>query len=244
MTEDDPEDLDAIVRRADPDRWTATRFINDAQARRDVIALYAFNDEIARVAPAVSNPMLGEIRFAWWSEALDEIYAASAARRHPVVEALAEAVRRTRPPRALFDALIEARHADLDGAPFADEAQLFAYLDAASGGLMALGAAMLGAPHAAPAVRGAARAWGVAGFARSHWGGAPNRLPSDWDASRVRASVSAALAEARSEMRQLPVQAFPAVAYAALAEPYARKRLPSPLSKQTRMLWAVARGTL
>jgi len=37
------DDIDALVRRVDPDRWLASRFIADAQARADVIALYAFN---------------------------------------------------------------------------------------------------------------------------------------------------------------------------------------------------------
>jgi phytoene synthase len=43
-------DLDALVRRMDPDRWLASRFIADRQARADVVALYAFNYQLARVA--------------------------------------------------------------------------------------------------------------------------------------------------------------------------------------------------
>ena len=34
-----PDDLDAIVRRADPDRWLASRFIGDAQARAHMAGL-------------------------------------------------------------------------------------------------------------------------------------------------------------------------------------------------------------
>ena len=44
------EDLEQTVRRSDPDRWLASRFITDADMRADVIALYAFNNELARVA--------------------------------------------------------------------------------------------------------------------------------------------------------------------------------------------------
>lgn len=114
---DDLEDLDGAVRRHDPDRWLASRFIADPDDRADVIALYAFNHELARVAGAVSNPIMGEIRLTWWSEALDEIYAGKPVRRHPVTEALAAAIRRRGLPRDPFDAMIEARFPELDGAP-------------------------------------------------------------------------------------------------------------------------------
>ena len=72
----DTETLDDLVRRVDPDRWLASRFIADASARADVIALYAFNYELARVAGGVSNALMGEIRLTWWREAMEEIAAA------------------------------------------------------------------------------------------------------------------------------------------------------------------------
>lgn len=243
-SEDDPSDLDARIRRADPDRWLASRFAGDAAAREDLIALYAFNDELARVAPAVSNPMLGEIRFAWWNEALDAIYARKAPRRHPVAEALAQAVTRRSLPRAPFDSMIRARHDDLDGVPFPDAVGLYAYLDAASGSLMAQAARVLGAGADPPDFAYAARAWGVAGLARSHWAGAPNRLPPDWTQADMVAAVDSLVMSARRELKALPVRAFPAVAYVALAPIYARRQTPGPLKRQTRLLWAVVRGRL
>ena len=59
-TEAPDTDLDALVRRVDPDRWLASRFIADPKARTDVIALYAFNYELARVAGGVSNALMGD----------------------------------------------------------------------------------------------------------------------------------------------------------------------------------------
>ena len=90
MADPDPLDLDAVVRRADPDRWLATRFIGDPAARAEVVALYAFNDELARVAPAVSNPLLGEIRLAWWRERLEELDGGAHAPAEPRLRAAAE----------------------------------------------------------------------------------------------------------------------------------------------------------
>ena len=49
------DDLDGLVRRVDPDRWLATRFIADEAKRADVIALYAFDYELARARQVTSN---------------------------------------------------------------------------------------------------------------------------------------------------------------------------------------------
>ena len=59
---DATNDLDDQVRQGDPDRWLASRFIADRAARADVVALYALNIELARIAEAVREPLMGEIR--------------------------------------------------------------------------------------------------------------------------------------------------------------------------------------
>jgi phytoene synthase len=82
-------DLDAEVRRVDPDRWFASRFIADEAARARVIALYAFDHQLARAGAVTSNDLAAEIRLTWWREALAEIYAGADVRGHPVADALA-----------------------------------------------------------------------------------------------------------------------------------------------------------
>ncbi|MFN9711725.1 MAG: hypothetical protein ACK547_01920 [Alphaproteobacteria bacterium] len=59
------EDLDDLIRRVDPERWLSSRFIADEAARADVIALYAYDHELARAPRVASNPLLGEIRLTW-----------------------------------------------------------------------------------------------------------------------------------------------------------------------------------
>jgi phytoene synthase len=145
---DDLEDLDEAVRRHDPDRWLASRFISDERDRADVIALYAFNHELARVAGAVSNALMGEIRLTWWAEAIAEIFDGKPVRKHPVTLAVAEAVARHNLPREPFDAMIEARFPELDGEPVDP--------DASEGSLMALAVQVLGSADG-PGVRAAAR---------------------------------------------------------------------------------------
>jgi 15-cis-phytoene synthase len=234
---DATDDLDDRVRQADLDRWLASRFIADPAARADVVALYALNIELAHIAEAVREPLMGEIRLTWWREAIEALFDGGAPRRHPVVEALALAIARRDLPRAPFEAMIEARFADLADETFADLDAIETYLDGTAGALMGLAAAALGAA-AAPAVQPAARAWGLAGLARLR------RLPGTMEGQVLRARVDERLAAARAAAASLPVAAFPALAYACLARPYAAGRALSDLEKRARLTIAVLRGRL
>jgi phytoene synthase len=236
---DDLEDNDSIVRRTDPDRWLASRFIDDPAARADVLALYAFNQELARVAFAVSDALTGEIRLTWWREAMDEIALGRPPRRHPVVLALAAT---QLPLQALAD-LTEGRYADLEAEPFADREAVLAYLDTTAGAVAALAAQRLDPAATAGQVRSAARAYGLAGLWRLKQTGHRGRLPAAWGATDIRREVEAALAEAQSELTGLPVAAFPAIAPAALARA-SIGREPGELGKRLRLTWAVATGRL
>jgi phytoene synthase len=233
----DAEDLDGLVRRVDPDRWLASRFVADRARRAALIALYGFSHELARAPEAASQPLIAEMRLTWWREAVVEIFEGRPVRAHPTAQGLAAAVRSTGLPREPLEALAEARLRDLEGWPLGAE-EATAYVDATAGRLMALAVRALD-PEADPhAVRGAARAWGLAGLWRL------GRLPADWTAADVRGRVEEALAAARRELAGLPVAAFPAVAYAALSRPYARGLAPSEFGKRARLTLAVARGRI
>ena len=235
----DTETLDDLVRRVDPDRWLASRFIGDAAARADVIALYAMNYELARVAGGVSNALMGEIRLTWWREAMEEIAAGRPPRKHPNVEALAAS---RFDPNALA-VLAEARLADLDEAPLKDEAAVLAYVDATAGALAVLAARRLD-PAADPhAVKGAARAYGLSGLWRLKQAGR-SRLPATWTRADLARRVEDQLRAARGEVRGLPVAAFPAAAPAALARAYMAGRQMGDLEKKARLTFAVATGRL
>lgn len=126
-----------IVRAGDPVRFRCALFAPPGP-REYLFALYAFNLEIAKIAPMVSEPMLGEIRLQWWRETLDQIYGGGPVRAHEVAHPLAEAVRASSLPRTLLDALIDARASDLDPAFLMDDAALQGYIAATAGGLTQL----------------------------------------------------------------------------------------------------------
>jgi len=218
------DDLDALIRRVDPDRWTSSRFIADAPARADVVALYAFDHELARAPRVTSNPLLGEIRLTWWGEVLDEIFEGRAVRQHPTAQALAEAIRHRGLPREPLEAMIEARYRELDPSPMDAKAALAWARD--SGGRAAEVAAMVLAPGAdAAAARAAGSAWALGRRAAAE----PVLEPT----------FRAALAGARKAVRGLDARAFPAVAHAALAG-----RGGGELSRRWRITWAVLRGRI
>ncbi len=157
----------AAVRRADYDRYLAALFA-PAAARERLFALYAFNQEVAKVRETVSEPMLGQIRLQWWREAIEGIYAGTP-RRHAVVEALHAAVAAASPAREDFEALIDAREFDLAGRAPETLAALEAYGEATASRLLYIAAAMLGADSAATraALRPLGIAWALTGLARA-----------------------------------------------------------------------------
>ncbi len=130
------------VRRYDRDRYLSALFA-PADRRADLLALYAFNLEVAKTREAVSEAMLGQIRLQWWREAIDGIYAGTP-RNHQIVLALAAAVERHGLPREPFERLIDARELDLDDRPFRSLQDMVDYSDASSATLLQLGARVLG----------------------------------------------------------------------------------------------------
>lgn len=227
MSEDAPSaesDLDALVRRVDPDRWLSSRFIADAQARADVIALYAFDHELARAPKVASNPLLGEIRLTWWREALDEIFDGRPVRRHPTAQALAEAVRRRGLPKAALEAMVDARYRELDPAPMSRDDLLAWARD--TGGLAAeLAASVLDPQTRAADARAAGTLWALG-----------RRLGQE---PRAAATFETVRAGAQAAARRLSAAAFPAVAHAALA-----RRRGSEVGRRLRLTFAVARGRI
>jgi phytoene synthase len=170
-----PADSDAAycleqVRRFDRDRYLAALFAG-AAARADLLALYAFNLELAKIREVVREPMMGLIRLQWWRDCIAEIYAGTV-RRHQVAQPLAAAVARHGLPRESFDRLIDAREADMDVAPTANLAALGAYAESTGGVLLELAARMVaGDPVIAAPVQSAVRnlgaAWALIGLMRA-----------------------------------------------------------------------------
>lgn len=134
---------EALVRAADKDRFLASLFA-PAEHRAALLALYAFNLEIARTREVVREPLAGEIRLQWWNDALDGEARGEVA-AHPVAAALFAAIARYRLPVERLSELIAARRFDLHDEPMGTLADLESYADKTSSNLIALAAQILGA---------------------------------------------------------------------------------------------------
>lgn len=132
----------ALVEKSDPDRFLATMAAPPA-ARGSLFTLYAFNLEVARAPWVTKEPLLAQMRLQFWRDVVEGA-GIEAAPAHEVAGPLAALIVEKQLPRAVLLALIAAREADLERAPFADEAVLWTYLEATSGGLMQLCVRALG----------------------------------------------------------------------------------------------------
>ncbi|GEO82747.1 squalene/phytoene synthase family protein [Pararhodospirillum oryzae] len=170
-----PPPLSALARQAleeDPERFQCALFAPRPR-REAVMVLLAVNASVARIAPSVTEPVLGQMRLRWW---LDTVASLGQGERapsgHPGAEALHElACQGVLDPTALAP-MIEARAADLEPSPFPTQDALGTYARATAGTLSDLSVRVLGGAREAPpeVARVAARvgtAWGLLGLLRA-----------------------------------------------------------------------------
>jgi 15-cis-phytoene synthase len=131
-----------LVRGGDFDRYAATLFVPQ-DARRSLLALYAFNLEIARIREQISQSLAGEIRLQWWSDLLAGT-AHGEAEANPVAAELLTAIERHALPRDVFERMIEAHRFDLYDEPLRTPAELETYVLGTASSLFDLSARVLG----------------------------------------------------------------------------------------------------
>ncbi|MGH6811593.1 MAG: phytoene/squalene synthase family protein [Methylocella sp.] len=238
---------EGLLRREDKDRWLASLFA-PRERRRHIHALYAFSLEAARVHEIVSEPLLGEIRFQWWRDALDGKNEGDA-KANPVAAALLDTIARFELPKAPLRELIVARGSCLYGDMIESIKALESYTEATCSNLLRLAALILDGAEAAAsdAALHAGIAYGITGLMRAlpwHCARGQVFVPAgilqahgasrdDFAAGNASEGVVAALADLRARARAhldifyaklpgLPDNSRPAFLPACLCEPYLR----------------------
>ncbi len=184
--------FDQQVRTADLDRWLSSRLVADDRARADLITLYAFEAELMTIPTRVTQPLLAEMRYTWWAEQMDGVFAGVPRKGHPVLEALTDLVARHGLDRAPFDALIDAHIGRVREEPHD--------LDAFYVGPMQVATRVLAGQGHDAAVADAARVWGLTQTGRRQ------------EAASLKSAANGAL-------KRLPPEGFAAVAHATLTDP-------------------------
>jgi 15-cis-phytoene synthase len=153
-----------IVRTAarafERDRYLAS-LLSPVVVRDDLLVLAAFAAELGRIAPMVSEPMIGLIRLQWWRDTLRN----GGPSGHPIADALLGVCERHKLAPDAFAAVVDGHEQDFASDPPADDTALLAHIDAIQGSLFRL-AVQIVAPQsaaaAAPMALHAARAYGIA----------------------------------------------------------------------------------
>ena len=145
------------------DRYAAA-LLAPRTARDALMALAAFEAELARIAPATRRePRMGEIRLQWWREALE---AEAPPSGHPVADAVKAAARtHAWPIESLVDIIDSHAHDGLADA-FLDDQELLATLELGEATLFRLGARACGRAAGESLDRLAASAGVAYGLAR------------------------------------------------------------------------------
>ena len=113
------------LRTTDRDRFLSTLILSGPH-RDAVVALYAFNADVASIRDRVSDPAPGEIRLQWWNDAL-EGQGHGAVRQNPVADALLDTIATYNIPIGTLQRLLGARRFDLYDDPMPDVATFEGY---------------------------------------------------------------------------------------------------------------------
>lgn len=210
-----------MVKEGDVDHYLCSLFAApDKRAR--LFALYAFNQELARTAHRVSEPMLGEIRLEWWRETLDG-FAREEVRRHHVAESLYAVQREHSLSAGDLRRLIDVRRLDIGGDALPSVDRAVHYAEEGAGTLAALACAILwsGEGEINAQTRETARAAGCAyGLARLLCGTVKPPLHAEIDRAAVAERARQALDQVRAGLPGVPDAVLPAILPAALCPGY------------------------
>ena len=139
-----------LVKEQDLDRFLLTMLM-PAAVRGSLLALFAFNHEIAKTREVVTETQLGLIRLQWWRDALAGIYDEGKVLEHEVLSALAGVIEAHDLERKYFEELIYAREFDLEDVLPAHMDGFLSYCDFTNTPLMKLVMQVMGdAPDGEP----------------------------------------------------------------------------------------------
>lgn len=158
---------EAEVKAADRPTWLASLFA-PADKRPGSHALHAFLIEIGSVRDKVREPLAGELRLQWWTDAI-EGETRGDVRGHPVAAALLDTIHRYKLSRATLTGIVDAVREDLYDEPVPTLEAFDVRADRIHGAAIGVAARLLGGADSplADAANQAGRAVAVADAIRA-----------------------------------------------------------------------------
>jgi NADH dehydrogenase [ubiquinone] 1 alpha subcomplex assembly factor 6 len=248
-----------LVSTRDRDRYLTAMTAPHA-AQRHLLAVCAFNAEVAQICESVSESILGEIRFQWWRDQVSGAFGTEPAPAG-IAGALHDTIRQNDLSQHLFDRLLNSRQRDLDQTPPQTLNDLLDYCEGTASTLVELSIEILsGQKREAAGVSDLARhtgiAWALCGLIRAiPWDTAHNRchIPSKLlqDVEALAMTVNEHLIQARHLAKDIPphtiasvltipmTQHYLTVLRKAAFDPYdARVQQSHSVGKTLRLMWA------
>ena len=131
-----------LVKSRDLGRYWSTLFA-PADKQPALLALYAFNAELAHIAAAAREPMVGQIRLQWWRDAI-ELAEPGMKTGNPIADALSAAIMAHDLPKARLAGMVAARIPEITGDPPASLQDMRVSLQGTEGAVFELAASILG----------------------------------------------------------------------------------------------------
>lgn len=132
---------ETFLRENDRDRYLSTLVLK-GPAREAIIALYAFNADVAMIRERAREPAPGEVRLQWWNDALAG-EGHGAVRQNPLADALLETMERYALPVGTLQRLLAARRFDLYDDPMRDLESFEGYAGETNSTLLQIAAMIL-----------------------------------------------------------------------------------------------------
>ncbi|NVK34801.1 MAG: squalene/phytoene synthase family protein [Rhodobacteraceae bacterium] len=136
-----------LVYAQDRDRFFASLFAPEKE-RQALLALFAFNIEIARVRDLVREPLPGEVRLQWWRDFLNGVEHGDAS-ANPIAAALGETIKIYELPVKPLTDMIDARIFDLYNDPMPSLNDLEGYCGETVSALFQMSCLILNKSHPA-----------------------------------------------------------------------------------------------
>ncbi len=224
-------DIHQRLTEIDPDRYRAA-MLGDKTAQDRLVLIYGFHSELAKIPELVSETMIGEIRYQWWRDAVDEIYSEKPVRKHEISTPLAALIHEINLPRFWIDRLIDGRARDLDPAPFKTIDAAKDYARMTSGTLAQISCFVLDEDFDSDAALLAGQSWGLTGLARAypyyHSG-----MLSQLDYGTLITTARDAYHEAKMVLGAVPADVMPALAYMSTIPVFLKKMSRSNFDSKT-----------
>lgn len=240
--------------RVDPDRYRAA-LLGTREQKARLLVIYAFHAELAKIPEFVSEPLIGAIRYQWWRDALEEIYAGKPVRQHDIAKPLARVIQECELSRYDMDSLIDGRERDLDPTPFETILEAREYCRETSGRIIGLAAASCVNDGNTDIIADIGTCWGLTGLARS-WRFYQNSMLSKLKFKELLDEIESQFLKTQKSLGKISPDLIPAIAYGALIPGYLkamRKRgydpvmdapVYSQLSKKTKLLRTTLTGNI